>query len=170
MPSVNDNFADAIEVTIATAGGTYTSSAIANTGNTTEASEPAVSASADLSMWFKYTPSASGTADFDTMLSTAITNTDTYMAIWTGASLATLSLVNSDDDSGGAAGGATASSRIVGEAVTGGTTYWIQIGGFGFAQINVVLRVTGPATGGGAATASSPLVHPARRLLPILAR
>lgn len=170
MPSINDNFADAIEVTIATNGGTYTSPAIANTGNTTEPGEPAVSASGDLSMWFEYTPSTSGTATFDTMLSTAITNTDTYLALWTGTALNNLVNVAADDDSGGAAGGATASSRIPNHPVTAGTTYWAQIGGFGLAQINVVLRVVGPATGAGPAAASSPLVHPVRRLLPILAR
>jgi hypothetical protein len=148
VPSINDNFADAIEVVIATNGGTYTSSAIANTGNTTESGEPAVSASADLSMWFKYTPSSSGSATFDTMLSTAITNTDTYMAIWTGNALNNLVLVASSDDEGGAAGGATATSRVPNHPVTAGTTYWTQIGGFGLAQINVVLRVAGPETVG----------------------
>lgn len=152
MPSINDNFADAIEVTIPAGGGTYTSPPIANTGNTTEPGEPAVSASADLSEWWEYVPAVSGTATFDTMLSTAITGTDTYMAIWTGSSLATLTLVASDDDSGGQAGGATATSRVVDQPVTAGTPYFVQIGGYGLAQVNVVLRVAGPES----ATAAAP--------------
>lgn len=152
MPSVNDNFANAVEVTIATNGGTYTSPSYANTGNTTEAGEPAVSASADLSMWFKYTPASSGTATFDTQLTTAITNTDSYMAIWTGTALNNLVNVASNDDGGG-----NATSLVSGLAVTGGTTYWVQLGGFGLAQMNMVLRVTGPATsgGGGGSTAGT---------------
>lgn len=144
MPSVNDNFADAIEVVIEADGGTYTSPPLANTGNTTEPGEPDVSASDALSMWFRYTPATSGTATFDTQLSTAITSTDTYMAIHTGADFASMVTVGSDDDGGG--GGAT--SRIADLPVTAGETYWVQIGAYGLAQINVVLRVVGPATTG----------------------
>lgn len=144
MPSVNDNFADAIEVTIATNGGTYTSPSLANTGNTTETNEPIVGSSGSLSMWFKYTPTSSGTATFDTQLTTAITSTDSYMAIWTGSALANLVNVGADDDGGG-----SGTSRIAGLSVTAGTTYWVQCAGYGNHQMNMVLRVTGPATSGG---------------------
>lgn len=146
MPSVNDNFADAIEVVIETNGGTYTSPALTNTGNTTETSEPVVGASGNLSMWFKYLPIGSGTATFDTMLSTPITSTDSFMAIWTGTNFGDMVNVGSDDDGGGSAGGAAGTSRIADLAVTGGTTYWVQCAGYGFHQMNMVLRVVGPAT------------------------
>lgn len=144
MPSVNDDFADAIAVVIETDGGTYTSEPIANTGNTTEPGEPDVGASDALSMWFGYTPATSGTATFDTSLSTAITSTDTFMAIHTGADFASMVTVASDDDGGG-----SATSRVADLPVTAGETYWIQVGGFGFSQFNCVLRVVGPATTAG---------------------
>lgn len=157
MPSVNDNFADAIAVSIATSGGTYTSPAVDTAGNTTESGEVGGS-SKNVSAWWKYTPSSSGSATFDTQLSTPTgSGTDTVMAIYTGTNFGDMVEVASDDDSGG-----SATSLISGLSVTSGTTYWIQVGGFGLMTMNVVLRVTGPATGGGAAAASSPLVHPAR--------
>lgn len=147
MPSINDNFADAVEVAIAVDGGTYTSPAVDTAGNTTEGGEPAVSASADVSAWWKYTPASSGTASFDTQLSTPTgSGTDTYLAIWTGTALNNLVNVASDDDSGG-----SATSLISGQSVTAGTTYWIQVGGFGLMTMNVVVRVTGPKTGAAAA-------------------
>jgi hypothetical protein len=144
VPSINDNFADAIEVEIATDGGTYTSPSLANTGNTTETNEPVVGSSGSLSMWFKYTPTSSGTATFDTQLTTAITSTDSYLAIWTGTALTNLVNVAADDDGGG-----SGTSRVAGLSVTSGTTYWVQCAGYGNHQMNMVLRVVGPATTGG---------------------
>lgn len=143
MPSINDDFADAIEVTIATNGGTYTSDALANTGNTTETDEPQ-HVSNSLSMWFKYTPTSSGTATLDTVLSTAITGTDTVLVVYTGTAVDSLTYVTHDDDSGG-----SGKSQITDMAVTAGTTYRIQACGYGFSEQNMVLRVTGPATTSG---------------------
>lgn len=140
--TTNDDFANAVAVDIATNGGTYTSPAVNTTGFAEEAGEPTISASKDRSAWWKYTPTSSGTATFDTQLSTTLgQGTDTVMAIWTGTALANLVNVASDDDGGGAT-----TSLISGLAVTAGTTYWIQVGGYGLQAMNVVVRVTGPAT------------------------
>lgn len=151
MPSINDNFADAIEVTIATDGGTYTSDSLDTSGNTTESGEPHVTASSNCSAWWSYTPANSGTATFDTRASTSNGgSTDNFMAIWTGTNFADMVLVASNDDSGG-----SGKALIEDMPVTGGTTYWPQIGGFGFATMNLVLEVTGPATTGGGGTPPS---------------
>lgn len=142
MPSINDNFADAIEVVIETAGGTYTSASLDTNENTTEVGEPEQGASANVSAWWFYIPISSGTADFDTILSTPTgSGTDTYMAIWTGTNFGDMVLVASDDDSGG-----SGTSLINDLAVTADEPYWIQVGGFGLMTMNVVLRVTGPET------------------------
>jgi hypothetical protein len=151
MPSVNDNFASAIEVVITTAGGTYTSSAVNTSGNTTESGEPG-GTSSNVSAWWKYTPTSSGTATFDTQLSTTTgSGTDTYVRIWTGTNFGDLVNVATDDDSGG-----SATSLVSGLSVTSGTTYWIQVGGFGLVTMNVVVRVTGPETTGGGAIDLTP--------------
>ncbi|QEM40913.1 MAG: hypothetical protein [Phage AS32] len=164
MPSVNDNFADAIEVQIATNGGTYTSPSLDTAGNTGEVGEPQI-AGWEVSAWWKYTPSSSGNATFDTQLSTpTTTGTDTYVAIHTGTALNNLVQVAADDDSGG-----SRTSLISNLAVTAGETYWIQVGGFGTQTMNLVLRVTGPASGTGGsggnanavpATASAQVIPP----------
>jgi hypothetical protein len=169
MPSINDDFADAIEVVINTNGGTYTSPPLDTDGNTTESGEPVVGSSANVSAWWKYTPTATGTATFDTELSTVTTTgTDTYMAIYTGTMLTDLVNVAADDDSGST----TATSKITNLAVTSGTTYYIQVGGFGNQTMNLVMRVTGMNTVGatgtdatitvpGPATATADAVAPA---------
>lgn len=141
MPSMNDNFSDAIEVVIPSDGATYTSDALANNGNTTEPNEP--SGTDALSMWWKYTPASSGVVTFDTQLSTANPSRDTYMSVFTGSALDNLVRVATDDDGGG-----SGTSRIPDLSVTSGTTYWIQVGGYGFSTINVVLRAVGPASTG----------------------
>lgn len=135
----NDNFADALEVVIPTNGGTYTSPLVNNSEFTTEVGEPDQSASDAKSAWWKYTPTSSGTASLDTALSTAITNTDTYVAIWTGTNFGDMVLLTFNDD-----GGPNATSAITWEAQAG-VTYWIQCGAYGLANINYVMRVTGPA-------------------------
>lgn len=159
MPSINDNFADAIEVVIETNGGTYTSASLDTDENTTESGEVSISASANVSAWWKYTPTSSGTADFDTSLSTVTTTgTDTYMAIWTGTNFGDMVSVATDDDSGG-----SGTSLVNDLAVTADETYWIQIGGFGNQTMNLVLRVTGPETdgGGGGGTDGNVIAVPA---------
>lgn len=140
----SDNFADAPSIVIPNDGDTYISDSTSNTTFTTEPGEPAVSASSARSGWWKYLPVNSGNATFDTQLTTPITSTDSYMAIWTGTALDNLVLSASDDDSGG-----SGTSRIVDHPVVAGTPYWIQLGGYGLAQMNYVLRIVGPATIGG---------------------
>jgi hypothetical protein len=147
MPSINDNIADALEVVIETNGGTYTSPSLDTNENTTEVGEVEISASSNVSAWWYYDPASSANATFDTSLSTpTTTGTDTYLAIWTGTDFSDMVLVASDDDSGG-----SGTSRIPDLPVSAGTRYWAQVGGFGNQTMNLVFRVTGPASesGGG---------------------
>lgn len=132
----NDNFADAAVVAIPTDGATFTSSAVLNSEATLESGEPApTSFTSGRSVWWKYTPQASGTADFDTIL----TGGDTEMAIYTGESLAGLTKIAYNSD-----GGSGFSSVISGLSVTSGTTYYVQVNAYNSVTLSYVLRVTGP--------------------------
>jgi hypothetical protein len=141
----SDNFATATEVTIATDGGTYSEASVSNSTYTTESGEPNNGGSANRSAWWKYTPVTTGTATFDTQLTTPDgSHTDTVLAIYTGTALDNLVLVASNDDGGG-----SGTSLITDQAVTSGTTYWCQVGAFGTAVMNYGFRVVGEATSGG---------------------
>lgn len=134
----NDLFVDAEVVTIPTDGATYTSAVVDNTSYTRETGEPGIRLR---TAWWAYTPATTGTATLDTQLSTSAgAGTDTYLTVYTGVALNSLTQVAVDDDSGG---GAT--SLISGMPVTAGTTYYIQVASYGDYGINLVLRVTGPA-------------------------
>ena len=125
--SGNDLFANAIGLTgasITTTGG--------NTNATAEAGEPAHAGfTARKSVWWTWTAPLTGRAQIDTIGSTF----DTVLAIYTGASLATLDSVATDDDSGGAG-----TSKAVFTA-TAGTVYRIAVDGYGGAQGAVTLHV-----------------------------
>lgn len=137
----NDLFTDAIPVVIDTDGGIYTSDVVNNASYTMETGEPLYGVRYR-SAWWSYTPATSGNATFDTQLSTTAGNaTDTYLFICTGTAVNALTQVAFDDDSGG--GNTSAISNL---AVTAGTTYYIQVTSYGDYPINLVLRVTGPAT------------------------
>ena len=86
----NDNFASATTMT------QWYSTFQSTAGATVEASEPLPSctSSAGATVWFKYTPSSSGTVVADTLGS----DYDTVLAVYTGASLATLTQVACSDD------------------------------------------------------------------------
>jgi hypothetical protein len=120
MPPANDNFASATALT-----GAYGSrSGDTNVGATTESGEPAYASSA--SVWYSWTAPRSGQLTIGLWRS----NFDTRLALYTGTVLGSLALVASDDDSGGSDGGGNARTSRVRLAVTSGTTYSIQVGGF----------------------------------------
>ena len=81
-------------------------------------------------VWYRFTPSASGVYQADTFGSAL----DTVLAVYTGSALDSLTNVGCNDDSGGL------QSKVAFTA-TGGTMYHIQAGGFsgetGSLQVNI---------------------------------
>lgn len=145
MATANDNFANAVAVSIAATGGTYTGPTQTHTGNTMETGEPQPTGfSSSRSAWWTYTPVTSGNAQIDTMLSTL--GLDTEIAIYTGSAIGSLTKIASNSDSGG-----SGASLISSVALTAGVTYYIQCNIWVSSDDvgrNLVLRVIGPAAGG----------------------
>jgi len=83
------------------------------------------------SLWWSWTAAADGTVT----LVTSGSSFDTLLGVYTGGSLASLALVVSDDDSGGAQ-----TSRVIFTA-TAGTTYQIAVDGYGGASGRAVLSL-----------------------------
>lgn len=119
---------------VAAAGGSTSQS---TTGATTESGEPAPCASIGGTVWFTWTPSASGTATIDTMGS----GYDTALAVYTGSSLTGLTNVGCNDD----LSSGDLDSRVSFTA-TSGVTYRIQAGGYNGATGSLALRVTAPSS------------------------
>jgi len=95
---------------------TATISNLDTTAWSTEANEPG---GLDKTGWVTFIPSTTTRYVF----STAGSNFDTVMNLYTGNTLDTLALVANDDDSGG-----SGTSQITQESLTAGTTYYIQVG------------------------------------------
>lgn len=115
-PPVNDAFAASTELNSGAA------SVVANSTNATkEAGEPNHAGnSGGASVWWNWTAPSSGSWQ----VSTAGSNFDTLLGIYTGSSLIGLTEVASDDNSGG-----SGTSRAVFTAVEG-TTYHIAVDGY----------------------------------------
>ena len=120
-PDLNNMFADAITIsnfsgTISgsTRVGEYAGPVGLETGEPVIAGVPG-----GRSQWFKWTPDHNGLVTFDTRGSAI----DTLLGVYTGSAVAQLTLVASDNDSGGAG-----PSRLT-FAATGGITYRIAIDG-----------------------------------------
>ena len=88
------------------------------------------------SLWFSWTPTASGNVSVDS----AGSGFDTLLAVYTGGSVGALTLIASDDDAGTAA----STSRACFGAVAG-TTYRIAVDGYAGETGSVSLNV-GPKT------------------------
>ena len=114
-PPFNDNFADAIPIT---APLPFSDSQEA-THATLEVGEPAPCATITDTVWYAYTPSS----DVVLTAHTAQSSPDTVLAVYTGASLATLATVACDDD-----GGPGSTSEVVFEA-SAGVAYYFQVSG-----------------------------------------
>ncbi len=134
----NDNFANA--AVLNSSGGTATAT---TTGATKELGEP-ITAGDDggASVWWRFTPSASAVVTVDTCTS----NFDTLLGVYTGGSVAALSVVASSDDSV-VCGSTSTQSRVTFNAVSG-RQYSIVVDGFGGATGTAVLHV---ALSGGSA-------------------
>lgn len=134
MGPPNDGFNNAFTISGA-AGSTNGTS----TGATKEAGEPNHAANnGGKSVWYRWTPAVNGTAVLDTTGSAF----DTLLAVYTGASVSTLTLVDGNND----ISGSNPRSRVT-FSVTAGTTYRIAVDGRNGDSGAVVLNwneVTGP--------------------------
>ena len=93
----------------------------ATTAATTQAGEPLnCGGGMTRTVWFRWVPQASGTATIDTHGSTY----DTILAVYTGSAVSNLVRVGCNDQASG-----TDQSELT-LAVTAGTTYHVQVGGF----------------------------------------
>jgi hypothetical protein len=117
-PPPNDNFANG-QLVIGCSGSVTGT----NVGATRESGEPnnPVSPGSTRSVWYQWQAPSTGSATIDTIGS----NFDTILGVYTGSSLATLSLVASNDD---IASGNTDSTVTFN--ATQGTTYRIAVDGF----------------------------------------
>ena len=130
LTPVNDNFSG--RTAVSANGGTMTGT---NVGATKEPGEPnPVNNSGGKSVWWTWTPTASGSAQIDTIGS----NFDTILGVYTGSSVSSLTQVAADDDSGG-----NLTSKVTFTAVAG-TTYQIAVDGFNGASGNITLDVIAP--------------------------
>jgi subtilisin family serine protease len=111
----NDNFANRIGL-----GGQTANATGSNIRATAEVGEPTQSGTTE-SVWWSWTAPSSGNYTFDTLNS----NFDTWLSVFTGSALNSLSLIGFDDD-----GGPNNTSKLS-RSVTAGTTYQIAVDGFG---------------------------------------
>jgi len=113
-PPINDNFANAKAVP-----SLPFSDRINTAGATQEEFELSSCDIGKHTVWYSFTPDATQFVQADTLGS----NLDTVLAVYTGASLASLAIVVCNDDADGL------QSKVVAE-LAGGTTYYFQVGGF----------------------------------------
>lgn len=122
----NDNFADAAVIT-----GNSSSLTGTNVGATKESGEPNHGGSAGgKSVWYRWQPAQSGTVT----ISTASSNFDTLLAVYTGNAVNSLTTIGSDDD-----GGPSHTSRVTFTAVAS-TVYYIAVDGYANSTGNIVLN------------------------------
>ena len=113
---INDNFADAMLLS-GESGGISAS----NVGATFETDEPQHEySSATTSVWWKWTPTKSGSVTF----STEGSSFDTILAVYTGSTLSSLEQYALDDDKG------SNQTSICTFEVVAGTTYYIAVAGY----------------------------------------
>ncbi|HZQ82477.1 MAG TPA: VCBS repeat-containing protein [Gaiellaceae bacterium] len=121
----NDLFANA-QALSGTSGSLHAS----NQNATKETGEPAVAGNAGgASVWYRWTPAATGTASIDTFGSTF----DTLLGVYTGSSVSHLTAVATDDDANG-----TTQSQVS-FAAKAGTTYMVVVDGYSGASGSVQL-------------------------------
>ena len=133
----NDNFANAQLL-----AGLPASATGSNVDATIEVGEPDHNNNAETghSVWYEWVSPVTGEVGIDLGGS----NYDTYLAVYSDPnpvpSLATLSLIDSDDD-----GGFRATSRLVFDA-TSGETYWIAVDGFSSSTGSIKLQIYEPGS------------------------
>jgi hypothetical protein len=133
---INDNFANAINITTNTFTDTRDSS-----GATMQTSDPIPSCAQNVqigfttgtsnTIWYKFTPASNGTiTDVDTIGSSY----DSVLSIWTGSSSSLTAFACNDD----IVSGVVTQSQLQNLPVTAGTTYFIMVSSFGPADPNPI--------------------------------
>ena len=127
-PPANDDFASATTMT------QWYSTSQSTAGATVEVSEPQPCGSGlGATVWFKYLSPGTGWVVADTFGS----DFDTVLAVYTGAALDSLVNITCNDDASGS------QSEVV-VSLTGGVTYWFQVGGNSGATGNLEFRAEPP--------------------------
>ena len=121
----NDDFSHATHVTALQ----YESGPFSTTFATGQAGEPSSDCTSSVpagSVWYKFDPTVNETVRAETEAS----NFDTVIDVYTGTALSNLVAYTCDDDSGNRQIPNALTSSITFAAATG-TTYWLQVGGYG---------------------------------------
>ncbi|MEX2210206.1 MAG: HYR domain-containing protein [Gaiellaceae bacterium] len=118
-PPANDDFANAI--VLAGNNGSVNGTTV---DATNESGEPNPAHS--VGVWYSWTPVGTGTVTFDTC--GGVTDYDTYLNVYTGVGLASLTQIAENDDFCSGFFGFRQSEVMFAFA---GQTYWIRVGGFG---------------------------------------
>jgi len=121
----NDNFASAIVI-----GAPPYSKSQSTVGATTQAGEPSDCGDIAGTVWYQFTPSTDTILSADTFMS----GYDTVLAVYTGSSVGSLTLVDCNDDAIGL-------GSLVSFAASAGTTYRFQVGGFSGRTGNLVFNL-----------------------------
>jgi hypothetical protein len=133
-PPANDGFSNARQLS-----GFPLNTSTVNTSATSEIGEPLhAGVSGGKSVWWSWTAPRSGRV----LITTRGSTFDTLLAVYTGASLSTLTPVVSNDNAPNVNDGGTGSVTL--NAVAG-TVYWIAVDGKGGQAGNIVLRIANPA-------------------------
>lgn len=136
--AANDNLARATVIWSGSFTGTGTNvNGSAESGETLPTCGNGSTASA-ASSWWSYTPETSGTVT----ISTAGSNFDTVLSLWTGTGFPLMQVTNGCNDDNPAGGAQSILSNL---PVTGGTTYYIRVAGYNNATGSISLALTGPA-------------------------
>ncbi len=129
-PPPNDNFVNGLVLT-----GTNPSASGTNAGATKETGEPNhANNSGGKSVWWRWTAPASGTFS----ITTAGSNFDTTLGVYTGSAVNALTLIGGDDDSGPGV------TSLVTFNATAGVTYQIAVDGYSGASGSISLALSPP--------------------------
>ena len=134
MPA-NDDFGSAV---VLDSYGTPVFAKGTTVGATLEAGEPSAGSGASASVWYTWTPSWSGAVT----ATTAASDFDTLLAIYTGSHLASLTRIAANDDCAGVV------TSCLTTTVTAGVTYAVQIDGYAGAagDVGLTLMAAHPPT------------------------
>jgi len=128
-PPANNNFPSAVNASPLP----YTNSQAATAGATLEPAEQRpCGGQIGATVWYKHTPSTGGTLT----ASTAGSGYDTVLAVYSGSSLPTLTMLSCDDDS------LPGKKSQLSLNVVDGTNYYIQAGGFDNASGNLTFNLS----------------------------
>ncbi len=121
----NDNFGRAASVPLGSVSYANTTGATMQSGEWTHCSNTKT-------VWYRYTPVRTRTI----IATTAGSNFDTVIGVYTGSSVASLALETCNDDRGPS----SVTSKVM-LTVQAGTTYYFQLGGFSFNSGQLVFRL-----------------------------